>query len=101
VGNTLLVSLGTEYQLLNHLNILLQANGMFRDFADVGSTGEYPQNTGGTWIFLSPGLNLRLSDSFSAFGYVQLPVYLNVHGIQQTSKFNLQFGVSADMNLFE
>jgi len=99
-GNTLLVYVGTQYQLVNQVSVLLQVNGMFRDFASVGSTGEFPQNTGGTWIFVSPGLSIQLSDAFSAFGYFQLPVYLNVHGIQQTSKFNVQFGLTADVDLF-
>ncbi len=101
VGNTLLVSLGTEYQMLDRLGLLLQVNGMVRDHADVGTTGELPENTGGTWIFASPGLNLRLNDALSLFGYVQLPVYINVHGIQQASRFNLQVGVSVDMAVVE
>jgi hypothetical protein len=100
-GNTLLVYVGTQYELSNQISVLLQVNGMFRGFASIGTTGEFPQNTGGTWIFVSPGLSLHLSDALSAFGYLQLPAYLNVHGIQQTSRFNLQFGLSADIDLFE
>lgn len=101
MGSMLLLNLGLEYRLLDHLTLLLQANGMFRDFADAGSTGESAQNTGGTWIFISPGLRLPLGDHFAAFGYVQLPVYLNVHGIQQTSGYNMLFGVTADVGMFE
>ncbi len=100
VGNTLLVYLGTQYQLNGQFSVLLQANGMFRGYADVGSTGEFTQNTGGTWIFMSPGMRFHLSDAFSAFGYVQLPLYINVHGIQQASRLNLQLGVSADIDMF-
>jgi hypothetical protein len=101
LGNTLLAHFGTEYQFLKRASLLLQANAMVRDFADVGSTGEFRQNTGGTWIFVSPGLSLQLSDAFSAYTYVQIPVYRNVHGIQQTAKVNFQFGISASVGLLE
>lgn len=101
LGNTLLAYIGTQYQVLDRVGLLLQVNGMFRDFADVGSTGELRQNTGGTWVFISPGVNLQLTDAISAFGYAQLPVYLNVHGIQQASRVNWQFGLSANVALFE
>ena len=101
MGNTLLLNLGLEYRCLDRVTLLMQANGMFRDFANAGSTGESPQNTGGTWIFVSPGLRLQLNDHFAAFSYVQLPVYLNVHGIQQTARVNLLIGATVDVGLFE
>ncbi len=100
-GNTLLAHVGTEYQFANRASFLLQANGKFQDFADVGATGEFRENTGGTWIFVSPGLKIQLTDAFSAYMYTQIPVYQNVHGIQQTAKFNLQFGISSNFGLFE
>ena len=101
LGNTLLAYIGTQYQIMDQVGLLLQVNGMFRDFADVGATGELRQNTGGIWIFVSPGLSLQITDAISAFGYAQLPVYLNVHGIQQASRVNWQFGLSANVALFE
>lgn len=100
VGNTLLAYLGTQYQLTGQFSVMLQANAMFRGYSDVGSTGEFAGNTGGTWVFMSPGLRFHLSDAFSAFGYVQLPVYINVHGIQQVSRLNLQLGFTADIDVF-
>ncbi len=100
LGNVLLVYLGSEYRLLGQVTLLLQANGMFRAHSDVGSTGESPQNTGGAQIFLSPGVKLHLSSAVSVFGNVHVPVYLNVQGIQQTSRVGMQFGASADLDLF-
>ncbi len=100
-GNTLLVHLGTAYQFINRASVLLQVNGRFQGFADVGTTGEFRENTGGTWIFISPGLSGQLTDVFSAYTYVQIPLYQNVHGIQQTAKFNLQFGLSASVGLLK
>ncbi len=98
-GNSLLTSVGTAYQFTQRATLLFQANGRFQGFAEVGSTEEPRENTGGTWIFASPGLSFQLSQAFSAYGYVQLPVYQNVHGIQQTAKVNLLFGVSYNIDL--
>jgi hypothetical protein len=50
--------------------LLLQVNGMFRGYADVGSTEEFRENTGGSWIFVSPGLRLHLSASLQAWVYL-------------------------------
>jgi hypothetical protein len=99
-GNTLLVHLGTAYQFAERASFLLQANGRFQDVADVGTTGEPRENTGGTWIYLSPGIGLELSDALSSVMYYQAPVYEYVHGIQQTSKFNLSFGLTYNFDLF-
>lgn len=98
-GNTLLLTAGTDYQFMNEASITLQFNVRTQDFADVGTTGEPRENTGGTWIYLSPGLNLNLLDNLSFFGIVQLPVYINVNGLQQASSFNAQFGISANTSL--
>ena len=98
-GNSLLASVGTAYQFIDRASLLFQVNGRFQGFADVGTTGEFRDNTGGTWIFVSPGLSTQLSDVFSAQAYIQVPLYQDVHGIQQTARFNLQFGLSANVDL--
>jgi hypothetical protein len=100
-GNMLFAHVGTAYQFAHRANFLLQLNGRFQDFADVGLTGEPRENTGGTWIYVSPGLNIDLTEGISATGFVQVPLYQNVHGIQQTAKFNLQFGVTANVGLLD
>ncbi len=99
-GNSLQAHIGTAYQLTRKLNVLLQLNGRFQDFADVGNTDEPRENTGGTWIFASPGIGLNLTDDLSGVAYLQLPVYENVHGLQQTAPFNLFLGLSYQMNIF-
>ena len=100
-GNTLLVHVGSAYQFVQRAGFLLQVNGRFQDYADAGTTGEPRENTGGTWIYLSPGLNLQISDGLEGSAYVQVPVYQEVHGIQQTAKFNLAFNISYSFDLKE
>ncbi len=99
MGNVLLVNVGTQYEFSPSAAFLLQVNGMSRGYADVGSTAEIRGNTGGTWIFISPGMSVQINDMFSANGFVQLPVYINVHGIQQAAAFNFQLGLSANFSM--
>ena len=98
-GNALFLNVGTAYQFVNRASLLFQMNGRFQGFSDVGTTGEFRENTGGTWIFASPGLSVRLVNELSAHVFAQFPVYQNVNGIQQTAGFNLEFGVSFDVDL--
>jgi hypothetical protein len=98
-GNTFLAHIGTSYRFLDRADLLLQVNGRFQDYADVGSTDEPRENTGGTWIFLSPGIGLQLSNALGGTAFVQLPVYQNVHGIQQTAAFNLFLNLSYSFDL--
>mgnify|MGYP001574582100 CR=1 FL=1 len=90
--------------LLEWASLLLQLNGKFQERADVGKVSPAdvpPGNTGGKWIFASPGLSLQITDVLSAYSFVQIPVYQKVNGIQQTAKINLQFGLSANFGLLE
>jgi hypothetical protein len=98
-GNILLAHVATSYQFVKRASVLLQVNGRFQDYADVGSTGEPRESTGGTWIYVSPGINLQLSDALAGTSYIQLPVYQNVHGIQQTARFNLLFSLSYTLDI--
>ncbi|MCI0405227.1 MAG: hypothetical protein L0Z48_09660 [candidate division Zixibacteria bacterium] len=98
-GNQVLAHIGTEYQIFPRLSLLFQANARWQDFADVGTTGEFRSNTGGTYIFASPGLSFQFNNALSAYSYAQIPVYQKVNGIQQVAKLNLQFGLTADVKL--
>ncbi|MGB2868095.1 MAG: hypothetical protein WBD36_06580 [Bacteroidota bacterium] len=100
-GNTLLVHAGTSYQFSHRATLLFQVNGKFQGYADVGLTGEPGENTGGTWIYTSPGLSLEVNDAIAVLGYIQLPVYQKVNGIQQAAAFNIQFGISANIGLLD
>ena len=98
-GNTTIASIGSSYQVNSYASLLFQVNGKFQGFADVGSTGDPGENTGGTWIYASPGFGLRLTETFAATAFVQIPLYQNVHGLQQTSNLNMQIGLSATVDL--
>ncbi len=99
-GNTVFAHVATSYQLLDEASLLFQMNGRFQRRSEVGTTGEPGENTGGSWVYISPGFEFHFLERVSAFAYVQIPVYQNVHGIQQTSSHNLQVGITTDIDLF-
>ncbi len=100
-GNVFFAHLESMYQFASRASILLQFNGKFQGFADVGTTNEPRGNTGGTWVFVSPGLNVHLNDALEGTAYVQFPLYQNVHGIQQSARYNISMTLSYGLNLFE
>lgn len=103
-GNTLILSVGTSYQFVKRASLLLQFNGKFQELADVGNVNPAdvpPGNTGGNWVFASPGLSFQITDVLSAYSYFQIPIYQKVNGIQQTARVNMQFGLSANVGLLD
>jgi hypothetical protein len=97
-GNELLLHLSTAYRFIERASLLLQVNAKFQEHADVGTTGEPRENTGGKWLYLSPGLKFYLIENLSIYGYFQLPLYRNVNGIQQAAPYNLQLGIQEEIN---
>ena len=58
---------------------------------DSGEQGE-PDNSGATFVSLSPGLNVAISAQGILYGYVQVPVYQRVNGIQLVPKTSFVLG---------
>jgi hypothetical protein len=49
--------------------------------------------TGGDLVYLAPGVSASLGAGFSAYGYVQFPVYQDVNGVQLTAKQIYSVGI--------
>ena len=94
VGSELMAHAGTEYPVAGPAAAFLQMNFRARAKDDVGTTDEEPDNTGGTWLYLSPGARMALDHRSSIYGLVQIPVYQDVNGIQLVAKANLYVGIS-------
>jgi hypothetical protein len=92
-GHEIQLNAGTEYPLSNTVHLLAQLNGRILGRDDVGQTDENRDLTGGRFVYLSPGLRLLLGHEISVYGFVQLPVYQRVNGLQLTSKANYVAGV--------
>jgi hypothetical protein len=50
-------------------------------------------NSGGTLLYLSPGLTIVLSKKASVYGFVQVPLYQRVNGYQLAPRYTVSFGV--------
>jgi hypothetical protein len=94
MGNTLIVNAGATYPLLNRVGVIAQANFLVARKDHAGNTSEEIEKTGGTYLYLSPGIQLGLADHLWANFIVQLPVYQRVNSIQLTSDHNVIMSLS-------
>ena len=83
-GNSLNLNFGVRYLLNDYITPQLQINTKVsgRDSEDgVPATG---QDSGGTLIYLSPGVTVNVQKDLKLYGFVQLPIYQYVNGNQLT-----------------
>ncbi|MBI3575835.1 MAG: hypothetical protein HY083_09320, partial [Gammaproteobacteria bacterium] len=71
---------------------LLQINTQIKD-RDRGGEAE-PRDSGGSFLWLSPGLSYTLTRAAKVYGFVQLPLYQRVNGIQLTAGWSAAAGAS-------
>ncbi len=94
VGDELQVGAGGSVPLAGPLVGLLQLNARFRGKDATGRTDALAANTGGTWVFISPGLRIEPTPRASLYAYAQLPLYQRVDRIQLVAPWLLYTGVS-------
>jgi hypothetical protein len=90
-GNELIISAGLGYRTDSFFDfsLLLRFRNTSKDVFDDQSV----PNTGGTWLYLKPGLNLKFSDSLTGRVTSQLPVYRNLTGTQLTTTYTIAFSM--------
>ena len=91
-GNAINLNLGTRYTGFGDVMPQLQLNAQTR-LSDSGLNSD-PLNTGGKLAYLSPGVTVRISDQVKVYGFVQLPVYQYVEGLQLAPRWNASLGVN-------
>lgn len=100
LGDTLNVNLGTSYPLSPKFGLLTQLNFVLKDRDGIGRTDQEVQKTGGEFLYLSPGVEFRPSESWRFYGLVQIPVYQRVNLIQTVSDYNVLFGATVRFKAF-
>lgn len=83
---------GVTYPVTQHVFLLAQLNALHKD-RDTGPNAE-PDLSGGNFVYVSPGVSVAIGKRVQAYGFVQLPAYRQVHGIQLTAERALVAGVS-------
>jgi hypothetical protein len=92
-GRRLVMDAGLRYDLTGEWSLLLQGNLLVRG-KDSGMNAE-PADSGGYALFLSPGASYAASKDVHLYGFLQLPLYQYVNGVQLTVSKAAMLGVSA------
>jgi len=85
------LDLGIVYPAAGTWSGLLQVNAQVRG-RERGENAE-PENSGGSFVWLSPGVSYALGRSTQLYAFVQLPVYQRVNGVQLTADYAAAAGV--------
>lgn len=91
-GAQLGLDLGYAHPLTERLSGLVQLNALAKR-RDRGSEAE-PADSGGRFLFLSPGLSYKLGEVFRVYAYYQHPLHQRVNGVQLTASRTFVVGVS-------
>jgi hypothetical protein len=90
-GTGLNVSLGARYLGFERVVPQIQLN-VRNERRESGAQADI-ENSGATFVYLSPGLQLRLTPAIAAYAYVQVPVYQRVNGFQIEPRYFAAVGV--------
>ncbi|TCV85160.1 transporter [Sulfurirhabdus autotrophica] len=90
-GDRIAIDLGLNYPLSEKWGVLLQLNALHKN-RDAGTNAE-PDLSGGTYVFVSPGLSYALGPHSQVYGFIQKPVYQYVNGVQLTADLTAVIGV--------
>lgn len=97
IGPEAQAHLASEYPIGTRFSLLGQANFRLRGKDDVAESGVEEQDTGGSVLYLSPGVRFAVSPGTSIYSLVQIPAYQRVNGIQVVSEANLYVGVTGGL----
>lgn len=91
-GSQLGVDAGVRYGVTDKLGALVQVNALVKQ-RDSGAQAE-PEDSGGKYLSISPGLSYALTDTIQIYGFIQKPVYQYVNGLQLIADKALVVGLS-------
>ena len=92
-GERVTLDLGYRYSLSTSLGLLLQINAVYRD-RDQGEQADVP-DSGGRFVYVSPGLSYAIGRDWQAYGFWQQPVLQDVNGVQLVVTQAYMAGMSA------
>ena len=84
------LNLGLRYVGIEGAIPQLQINTRYVNH-DTGANADQT-STGGTLVYLSPGVVVPAGKQVSIYGFVQLPLYQNVRGVQLTPHYTASVG---------
>jgi hypothetical protein len=84
------VNVGVRYMGFAEVMPQIQVNTRYVKH-DTGANADQT-STGGMLMYLSPGLVVPVNKQISIYGFVQLPIYQDVHGAQLTPRYTVSIG---------
>ncbi len=90
-GNRVTLDVGGRYDVSPNVALLLQLNALWRG-RDSGENAE-PEDSGGKYLFLSPGISVMVARNVQLFAIAQLPLYQYVNGVQLTANWGATAGI--------
>lgn len=90
-GDRLTLDLGMRYDATSRVALLLQLNALWKG-RDSGAEAE-PDDSGGQYFFVSPGVSVSVTRNVQIFALAQLPIYQYVNGVQLTASWGATAGV--------
>lgn len=91
-GSQLAADVGYAKVLSEKFSGILQLNAVIKG-RDRGAAAE-PDDSGGRFLFLSPGVSYQVADAVRAYAFYQQPLYQYVNGVQLTAKHAFVVGLS-------
>jgi len=91
-GNDSIVTLGLSRGLPRGVTASVQVKGFHKQRSDFLGLGV--PSTGGTVVYLTPGLRVNAGSNVSLYGFVQIPFYRNVNEAQLVPRASLVVGFS-------
>jgi len=95
MGNTLLLNAGINHHFTAHekeYTASLQTN--LRQAPHDEFKNQNMPNTGGTWVYLTPGITVHATHSTAVYTHLQLPIYQYVNDTNLVPSYGLIIGLS-------
>lgn len=91
-GSRLAMDVGGRYEATDKLGVMLQLNAALVG-RDQGNEAE-PEDSGGRYLFISPGVSYAVAKGVQLYGFAQYPLYQKVNGVQLTAEQAFVGGLS-------
>lgn len=91
IGTAININAGVRYMAYSRVTPQFQINAKMSE-RDRGEQAD-SANSGGTLAYFSPGLSVNITPKLSTYGFVQIPLYQDVNGLQLAPRYTASIGL--------